>query len=96
MTIKNALDTQVAHVAFMAANDMFMKSSDEEPITLQVLVDRLTKELILDLLEFTGDNQSKVARCLQVSRTTLLTKIKQFGIEVDRRRLRDDGYIQPL
>lgn len=42
------------------------------------------KELILEHLDKTGANVSKVARLLNISRTTLYKKINQYKIKIRR------------
>ena len=46
------------------------------------VIDTVDRALIKSLLEEVQDNQTKSAKLLGISRTTLLQKIKKFGIEV--------------
>ncbi|MCR4428076.1 MAG: sigma-54 dependent transcriptional regulator [Caldiserica bacterium] len=52
-------------------------------IPLAKATEELEKRLIKEALEVSGGNQTQAARILQISRQTLSTKIKQYGIKVD-------------
>lgn len=62
------------------------KLSQKEEIPLIPLAkatEELEKRLIKEALEVSGGNQTQAAKILQISRQTLSTKIKQYGIKVD-------------
>lgn len=59
--------------------DMLM---DKQKITRQMTLDELEKQHILDALAECEGNIKAVAARLGVSRTTLYTKLKKYGIEV--------------
>ncbi|WKB35400.1 helix-turn-helix domain-containing protein [Terrilactibacillus sp. S3-3] len=63
------------------------KSEDAKPITgSKTIVDSsgTEKDLILNYLKETGANVSKVAKKLDMSRTTLYKKMRQYQIEIKR------------
>ncbi len=61
-----------------------------EPIKRQGLyhsaIADIEKPLIEKTLEATSGNQLKAARVLGINRNTLRSKIRKFGIEVNRRK----------
>lgn len=62
------------------------KPSEKEEIPLLPLAkatEELEKRLIKEALEVSGGNQTQAAKILQISRQTLSTKIKQYGIKVE-------------
>lgn len=80
MSIKSMLETQITHTAFLIAEYMADNQEDKIGYKLEVYIDLLTKYVILNLQGYYAGNHSRVAKSLGVSRTTLLTKMKQYNI----------------
>ncbi|MCX5971794.1 MAG: sigma-54 dependent transcriptional regulator [Coprothermobacterota bacterium] len=61
------------------------KEEEEESspviVPLSVATAKLEQRLIKDALQVSGGNQSQAARLLQISRQTLATKMKEYGIQ---------------
>jgi DNA-binding NtrC family response regulator len=70
--VNNAAPTQPAS----AASTQAPPPIDAEPLSM----DALEKKAIIDALERCGDNRTKAAELLGLSRKTILNKIKAYGL----------------
>jgi len=90
-----------------AANDMTVEASLKSEIESLVqqkiqsgesdvydtVIERIERELITQVLETTQGNQAEAANILGITRTTLRSKIKKLGIQINRSiatRIEDD------
>lgn len=60
-----------------------MEKGEIPLLPLAEATEELEKRLIKEALEVAGGNQTQAARILQISRQTLATKIKEYGIKID-------------
>ncbi|MDI6868563.1 MAG: sigma-54 dependent transcriptional regulator [Coprothermobacterota bacterium] len=60
-----------------------MEKGEIPLLPLAKATEELEKRLIKEALEVAGGNQTQAARILQISRQTLATKIKEYGIKID-------------
>jgi DNA-binding NtrC family response regulator len=58
-------------------------SIPDEGINFVSVVSQLERDLILRSLEKTGGNKRQAARLLQLSRTTLIDKLRRFKVAGD-------------
>ncbi len=77
---QSRLETVLDSVLEETVRDAVMQARDG---LYDEVIDAVDRALIKGVLEEVGDNQTKSAKLLGISRTTLLQKIKKFGIEVN-------------
>ena len=58
-------------------------TSETEKDVFNKLIDRVGKILISEALQLTGNNRTRAATILGISRPTLLSKIEKYGIQVE-------------
>lgn len=61
--------------------DIIGKIDIEETKSLRELMEEAEKKVLEDYLEFVGNNKSKAAKLLRISRTALYEKIDKYGIK---------------
>ena len=67
--VKTAIDHYFAHLNGYEAVDLY-----------QIVMSEVEKPLLLAVLEHTGHNQTKAAKALGLSRSTLRKKLEQYGL----------------
>ncbi len=73
---------------FSGLKSLSLYSKDDEKSDRKVVIkiptplDEIEKTVISETLKYTNNNKSKAARLLNITRKTLLTKLKEYNIEV--------------
>ena len=75
-TTMQARDSEIARLAAVDAGDAIAGTSG-----LAIAVEEHERRLIIDALQKTGGNKANAARLLNMSRTTLVGKVRRLGIE---------------